>query len=133
MNVAGAPGERINQAIDEILRRSDTNWQHAHWGIVSLPSRYGRIDLVDHVRGFRAELEKRETSPLECLSDGVVLRRQRTTRKQSALDVPTESVDLDPRIGGWPNGWSVGETTGRREGTAGTSIAPRRNSDTPIA
>lgn len=90
LNVVGASFERVNQAIDEICGdqgQAGTIFPAASF--LFLPG-IGRIDVVDRFRGFRSELKRSEIAPLEDLSDGIVLRRQRTTSRRFLLDAPTE-------------------------------------------
>lgn len=49
-----------------------------------------KIDVVDHVRGFRAVLAKTDLHPKEDLGSGVFLRRQRTTCTHIALADPND-------------------------------------------
>jgi hypothetical protein len=89
----GPSSEHISQAIDEM--------QGNHGHPVDLPPAasflflpgIGRIDVVDRVRGFRAELVKNETCSRERLANGVVLRRQRTTCRRFAFSAPGETAE----------------------------------------
>jgi hypothetical protein len=85
LDTAVSSSEGIAQAIDEICGdRGPKGGTPAAASFLFLPG-IGRIDIVDHVRGFRAELEKAETSPPECLRERATLRGQRTSSKRTRL------------------------------------------------
>lgn len=110
LNVAGTSAEGINKAIDEICG------DQGHAGnmppaasFLFLPG-IGKIDVVDRLRGFRAELEKSETVPPERLIDDVVLRLQRTTSRRIASDAFAEHVE--PAYQDW---WTAERMVGGRD------------------
>lgn len=83
LDTAVPSSERVVQAIDEICGdHGQKDTMPAAASFLFLPG-IGRIDVVDCVRGFRAELEKTETCAPEYLPDGAMLRSHRTTSKRT--------------------------------------------------
>lgn len=123
INGAETSSGRISQVIDEICGdQGHAGDMPSAASFLFLPG-IGMIDVVDHVRGFRAELKKCETTPRESLIDGVVLRRQRTVSRRIVLDLPTEHVEpafqdwwIAERMVGGQN--KQDEEKGRRESQA---------------
>jgi len=90
LTVTGTPSELINQAIDEICGdQGHAGNMPSAASFLFLPG-IGRIDVTDHVRRFRAELEKSEITPKERLVGGVVISRRRTSSRRIALDDSVE-------------------------------------------
>lgn len=94
LNVAATSPERINLAIDEICgdQKRAGNMPPAA-SFLFLPG-IGRIDVIDRLRGFGAELEKIEITARESLVDGVVVSRQRTASSRIVLGEPAEHAEL---------------------------------------
>ncbi len=89
----GKYSKDINEAVDEICgdQGKDGNLPPAA-SFLFLPG-ISKIDIVDQTRGFRAELSKIDISSQEILSDGVILRHQRTTSRKYVLDMQAEQND----------------------------------------
>jgi hypothetical protein len=85
----------VDSAIDEI-RGADGGSRGERTGasFLFLPG-IGGITVIDRVRRFRAELEKRDTTPAEKLVGGVTLRRQQTTRRLFDLTRPESPPAVD--------------------------------------
>ena len=110
LTVTGTSLEHINQAIDEICgNQGDADSMPPAASFLFLPG-IGRIDVIDHVRGFRAELEKSEITKRERLVDGVMVSRQRTASRQVALEEPAEHAE--PAYQDW---WVVEHMVGARD------------------
>jgi hypothetical protein len=108
--VTGVSSGNINQAIDEICGDQE------HAGNIPPAASFlflpgiGRIEVIDRFQGFRAELEKSEIATRESLADGVVISRQRTTSRRSALDELAEQAE--PASQDW---WVVERAFGGRD------------------
>ena len=90
---ADKTSDRVSRAIDEIMGNDghSANAPPAA-SFLFLPG-INRITVADFVRGFQAELEKKETCQKEDLGDGVILHRQQTSCRRFDLDKPdTTSV-----------------------------------------
>lgn len=82
---AGQSSSGVGDAIDEV-QQGDRHSTDAPSGnsFLFLPGIAG-ITIVDRARGFRVELEKRETTPAEILAAGVTARRERCICRRFAL------------------------------------------------
>jgi hypothetical protein len=82
---------RVSKAIDEVLGgNGDTTQLPPAASFLFLPG-IAAIQVNEHVRGFKAELDKRDTSAKEVLDNAIVLRRQQTRRRQIDLLTPDAS------------------------------------------
>lgn len=118
--------DRFDRVIDEIRGDDGTAVGFPPAASFLFLPGIGRIDVVDHVRGFRATLRKSETAPVEPLPNGITLRRQRTRSERHDLLAPdatphTRSQDwwVAERVVGadYPNGadQAAGERARLRE------------------
>src|SRR5207245_1238555 len=79
LDEAGQSFSGVTDAIDEVqCGDGHSTGAPSGYSFLFLPGIAG-IQIVDRVRGFRVELERRETAPAESLAEGVTARRERTT------------------------------------------------------
>lgn len=103
---ADATSERVSRAIDEIQGDRHSVDAPPAASFLFLPG-ISRIRVVDSIRGFHAELEKRETYR-EDLGDGFILSRRLTSAR---LDLVNPNVTSVPRSQEW---WVVERIIGGR-------------------
>lgn len=80
--------DRVSRAIDEIQGDDGRSTDAPPAASFLFLPGIGRMHVVDSVRCFRAELERKDTCPKEDIGEGVMLHRQQTSRKRFDLTKP---------------------------------------------
>lgn len=95
----GHSARTVDDALDEV-QCGDGHATDAPSGnaFLFLPGIAG-ITIIDRVRGFRVELEKRPMAPVETLAAGVTVRRERTTCKR--FEPPADGKPAEVRTQDW--------------------------------
>ncbi len=111
-NAPTESSDRVTKAIDEVLGgETDTTHLPPAASLLFLPG-IARVTVMDHVRGIRSELEKRETSASRALEDGVAVSRQRTMLKHFDLTKP-DTLQVEKSQDWWVAHRKFGSDDGR--------------------
>src|SRR5262249_49132378 len=89
----------VDAAIDEVCCADEGGRGEVAGGSFLFLPGIDRVTMVDHVRRFRAELEKRDTAPPEDIGQGTTLRHLRSVQTVYNLDRP--EVPTDPKLQDW--------------------------------
>ena len=109
LSLSSQSSDRLAAAVDEIQGGQTDSEYPPGASFLFLPG-IARITVDDHVRKFRAELGKRAVAPSKDFQGGVLLQRQRTTRRYFDLS----DLDAEPTSTS-QNWWVVTRVIGSEE------------------